>query len=474
MSITYTGILLNQVPTGFGTYTGITLINQDAYPLEYTISVSDTNLVGLSTADSKDGFLSNTIYISDTLQNSYSQQQSIITNLNPTESGVLYVLHKPFNNFKVGNQVSGYETATITINTKRSNGYDGDSIVAQITGQRTLTGQISSRVGSFYATKDYSSKNGTFLNFNWSVLNQDYITGFNLDISSVSNFSSLVTGIKYNLSQNTNSNDPQYGTFESFKDSSYSLLVANLNLSTDYYSRIQAVNLTGGTGVYTYCTGYTEYYPILDATGYSGLLSSPGSNLKLDPTGLYLTKQSDYESNFDLYSYILNANGGSVDFTKYTGINIKFSPATSTFASYISTDINNGAINFVPPSDQQLIFNTGINGIFRIELEFENIGVYGCGGDGLYWNADGSYTNPLNGGPIFNLSYVSTTDASDKEKRIDYYIYKDINSIFYAGPAGGKGWLIKNNTFNNDNAIRFDGLKINNLQDYNLQTISIT
>ena len=42
-------------------------------------------------------------------------------------------------------------------------------------------------------------------------------------------------------------------------------------------------------------------------------------------------------------------------------------------AIFESTDVTLGAINFIPKNNIQMAFNTGVGGIFKLELEFENL-----------------------------------------------------------------------------------------------------
>jgi len=54
------------------------------------------------------------------------------------------------------------------------------------------------------------------------------------------------------------------------------------------------------------------------------------------------------------------------------------------------------------------------------------------------------------------------------ERKFNYYIYKDVDSVFYAGAAGSKGWLITENTNETENKVKIAGSQITHLLDYNL------
>ena len=79
MSFYYTGILLNEVPTGFGFYTGFVLTNGGNFPVEYEVSISKTDLTGISSADVIGGEVPDkTIFISDSLENKYVDEESLV------------------------------------------------------------------------------------------------------------------------------------------------------------------------------------------------------------------------------------------------------------------------------------------------------------------------------------------------------------------------------------------------------------
>lgn len=476
MSVYYTGFYLNKVPTGFGIYTGISLTNSGNFPVEYTANISDTTLCNnlgnpLTSLDSLDGFLPNTLFISNDLNDFDSQNQKASQIVNPSESGVFYVLHKPFNNFAVGQNTTGYEKARLTIETVSSVGGADSPILIDITGQRIFTQPTPKRIGKFYTVKDYIPGSKVNLQFNWGIIDLDnYITGFKIQTATDTSFLSVIDTLEYPIQTNNSSDEPLYGGFDCLKNDVFQATVTNLEIGTTYYSRIQGLNVDGA-GPYSYATGYIEYYPTLDGTGYSGLVPSPGSNLKFDPTGLYLTKTSDNETDFDLFDFVYKANNNSTDFTKYTGIIVKFYPNTAPMAVYRASTTAKGAINFVEPNDKQLMFSVDGNNVFRMQLEFENIGLYGCGGDGLTWKPDGTFTNPQAGGPVFNIDNVAYVDTSNTERKFNYYIYKDVDSVFYAGAAGSLGWLITENTNETQNKITIDGNKITHLLDYNLLNV---
>jgi len=49
----YKGIELNETPTGFGMYTGLAITNSGNFPIQYSLSISDTILTGIDDGDKK-------------------------------------------------------------------------------------------------------------------------------------------------------------------------------------------------------------------------------------------------------------------------------------------------------------------------------------------------------------------------------------------------------------------------------------
>jgi hypothetical protein len=98
-----------------------------------------------------------------------------------------------------------------------------------------------------------------------------------------------------------------------------------------------------------------------------------------------------------------------------------------------------------------------------MQLEFENIKLYGFGGAG------GSIAGPgTKGGPIFNLDHVEYSDG----KKINYLVYKDCDSVFMAGAAGGQMWLVTDNTNEDKREIIIPGSTIEYLIDIDLRQIN--
>jgi len=466
MSIYYTGFYLNKVPTGFGFSTGLALINSGNSPIEYTIKISNTLLTGITSSDVLGGDVPDrTIFISDDLINSVSDNNSIVKTVNPNDSGVVFILHKPFSNYSLSppnGKHTGHETATITVKSISSLAGSDDDIIIDISGQRVFVQPQPKRIGKFYAVTDYLPNSQVNIQYNWSIIeSENYLTGFRIETFSDSSFTTPVSIATYEIENNINESEPLFGKYNSFLDKDYTITLENLSMNQDYFARISGLNVDS-SGLQTFVTGFTTYDPELDDTAFSGLTPSPGSNLKLAPQIFQISKISDVEQDFDLLKFLKDNNGGSLDFTKYSGAVIKFFPEKNVSAIYTATSNTKGVINFVVPNNQFFIFSTDATNIFKMQLEFENIKLYGFGGAG------GSIAGPgTKGGPIFNLDNV----VNDVTKKIQYYIYKDTDSIFYAGIGGGSALIVTDNTTSDTKTIIVPGSEINYITDTDLRFI---
>jgi hypothetical protein len=429
MSVYNYGVLLNSTPTGFGTYTGMAITNSGNFPVGYTVSISDTTFdASVNTSVAANGLVYNTLFLSDNADIFDTAVQSHQQTIKVSDSGVFYIFHRPFYTFASG-QATGIETATITINSISSAGDADSAISVLVTGQRATGYSIPESLGNFYAIKG-----GDNLEFHWqSITASNYFTGFRLQLSTNTSFSSLVSIPDYSVNTlngaNTENYLPVFGNYSGFLGEEYELTVAGLSYGQDYYARVCAINVTGGTGAFIYCTGYNSSNFEYDGTTYSGLHPSPGANLRYDATGLYLNYYSDYEQDFDLYSFIKKRNNNSDNFLRYSGVNVKLFPKTdrNEYAFYQASSTARGALNFEPPS--AFSYSTGVGGIFRLEVETENIRLYGYHGS----NATSATESPGNGGPIVKFANYNYLGAP-----VQYYMYKDVDSLYYAGAAGAK------------------------------------
>lgn len=459
MSVYNYGVTLNPVPTGFGMYTGIAITNNGNFPTEYSASISDTTFDGSVTAlTALDGNIYNTIYLTDDPINFDKSDQTSSKSVKVSNSGLLYVFHKPFNTFEPGMEGTGLEFSTITINSISSAGDADSPISISVSGQRIITHPTPSKLGNFYAIKG-----GDSLEFHWqSILSCDYFTGFDLDLSLNSSFSSLVSIPEYTVNDlrapNTDINYPTFGHYSGFKGIDYELTIDGLSYGQDYYARLRPINVAGGYGPYVYCTGYNTRSFKVNGSTYSGIHPSPGENLRSELTRLDIVYHSDAESDFDIFNLIVENNNNSTNFQRYSGVNIKFFPKSNNvqLSEFTASATDKGALNFIPDSSLgSFTYGVGVGGTFDIEIELENIGLFGHNGSAGLSLGNGSFSSPGNGGPILNFSPASYSDGATT-KSVQFHIYKDADSVLYAGAAGGNGVTVTENNDSN-NTTSFNG-----------------
>ena len=460
MSTYYTGKFLNVVPTGFGGYTGLVLTNSGNFGVTYSASVSNTTLISVPSSSIVAGSNTNTIFISNTKNSEDVNNNTAEISVDPSDTGVFYILNRPFTSFTAGNAVTGLEKATITIQSVSNAGDSDLPIIIDITGQRVFDNPTPTTIGGFYAVKNYTEASAYQLSFYWNTLSPtNYVKSFELALYADSSFSTLVNSYTYNVDLNGDPNKPRFGDYNGFVDTTFSHTISSLEIAQDYYARIRGVNFENENGPYSYPTGYSYSNPILTLTGISGLYPSPGDNLRSNATILNLTRNDEYEENFNIYQFMKQNNNNSSDFRLYSGVNIKFTSKTNDFCKYVSTTTASGGLNFVVPSSDNFRYSANGSDIFTIELEFNNIAVLGKGGAGLTWKSDGTYVDAKNGGPCLNFDAYTYNGRS-----IEFRLYKDLNSLFYGGPGGGKGWIITDESTNNLNQVKINGGQLDNIQ----------
>ena len=182
------GVYMNPVPTGFGSYTGVSIFNRSAKSVTYVAEMSETVLykagdVLLPEAEATNQNLYNTLFVSSGLTDVNTALNETTLTLGAGESGNIYIAHKPFNTFSSSAVAStGIETATLNILSESSAGDLDASINIEITGQRILDPLLPDKPGRFFAIESYDRTNKYALNFNWKLLSgQSFVTGFKLD-----------------------------------------------------------------------------------------------------------------------------------------------------------------------------------------------------------------------------------------------------------------------------------------------------
>jgi len=463
----YKELTLDTVPTGFGLYTGIKVVNSSIHNVDYKASISSTTLQGLS--DNDVNFFENTLFVSSEQEPDGNLYDAEIS-LSAGGVGYFYVLHKPFANFKSTATPSlGDETASLVIESSSEVGDVDSDIEIFVTGKRVVAFDVPQKVQSFVAQKIVTNSFYA-LDFNWSCDSPNsYITGFNLFLSSQANFSDNAFQSPYQIPVNTNSNssDPLYGNYKGLSGFDFSktiLTTDNLLGNQDpLYAKIVPVN-KGGDGNPSFCYGINNSFDKVPNNVLDGSFPTPGSDLKFVASELVLHIKVNALKNFDLLKFIYESNNNSYDFRRYSSITVKFSSATDEMG-VISSDIEGKpAISFIKP-EAVFRYNANSENIFKLNLEFENIKILGSNGRGVTFDSDRNPVAGVDGGDLFRFD-----NFDDGTKSFHYYILKDYKSIFYAGRGGGKGKIeqindSQENLFNGQETT-FDGLNLENFVNF--------
>ena len=458
-------VYMNPVPTGFGSYTGVSIFNRSAKSVTYVAEMSETVLykagdVLLPEAEAANQNLYNTLFVSSDLTDVNTSLNETVLTLGAGESGNIYIAHKPFNTFSSSAVAStGIETATLNIVSESSAG-DADALInIEITGQRILDPLSPDKPGRFFAIESYDRTNKYALNFNWKLLSgQSFVTGFKLDLCSDSSFSTPVKDSPYEIpiAKNLEFSEPDYLSYYNYGTIDFSYKVNELPTDGDLYSRIFAVNGLDANSDATFCTGFkSNILPFIDDVTYSGLHPTPGDNLGFGTDFLLIDYVVD-NNEVDLTTVLYENNGDSYDFTHYTGVVINFisSDANGIFSS--KKDV--AAIRLKKPENGSFSYSVNSSNKFNLVLNFDDVFVAGYNGRGANGNVAGE-----NGSAIFdfdNLNYGN--------KVFDYYINKDKASVFYAGLGGEQS--LKNNSNPATNVT--EGTKLDHSNLSNLDSVN--
>jgi len=439
------GVYLDQVPIGFGTYTGISLFNKSDKSIKYYAEMSKTSLYKgasndvLPDTDVIDDNLYDTLFVTNDLNNLILDDNKVNLTLAAGESGLIYVAHKPFATFLPGHESTGIENAILNITSQSSAG-DVDSLInIKVTGQRVIDSPVPTKPGRFFAIESYDELNKYSLDFNWQLIGGNaFVSKFKIDLCSDDVFSQAIADSPYEIPvvQNSESWKPDYLDYYNYGSRNFSHKISNLPIDSYIYARISAINLDDQASDYTYSTGFklnTPYF-INDVT-YKGLHPSPGDNLGFGTEFLTINKGIDQEYEIDLAEILYEANNNSYDFTAYTGVVLNFysnSNVPDSNSKIGSQTESVAAIRLKRPEGENFTYSVNASNKFNLVLNFENISVVGYNGKGAEWNGD-TVVDAENGGPIFDLDNLNYG-----AKIFDYYINKDKDSIFYAG-LGGDG-----------------------------------
>lgn len=412
---------MHEIPTGFGGATGVLVKNNSAYVLDYNIEIN---------SDSDNFYISR----DTTQEGNYNLQ---LADIRPNTVGSFYIMHKPL--LEASN---GDETCSVHIDSVSSLGDSDDAIIIDVTGQRIQNPPVPDNVGSFYAIKTRYSSNFS-LDFYWKfVTNNNYVTGFRLDLASDDTFSTVDSQFIEATYNESNTKMPSYGNYKGLKYIEHNKKIENLNLNSDYYARLVPINSLGNTGDAAYAIGFENIRDyILTDTVYSGLYPNPGDNLRFTASVLELEFNYDFYENLDLLDFIINGNEGSYNFSAYSGININFSPRNSEYLRIKTNKRDNIPlikrkapiyINKASLSDNALTFSSNPQNEFTITLNFKKTRVFG---DPDYYSETDN-----NNGAVFAFD-----DLSYGNVKCIYKINKDSQTFFYAGWSSDQSYYDENN-----------------------------
>lgn len=435
----YKSLTLNSLPTGFGLYTGVQVINNSTEKVFYAASMSPTTL-GIDEANVS--FLEDTIFLSsekNPTSSLYSQEMT----LDPAETGYFYVLQKSFNKF-TSNPAAGDEKAVLTIESSSEKGDEDLPIEIFITGKRVLSFEPSPVMKKFIARKE-ARNNDYSLNFEWTCDNADaYVTGFNIFLSENSDFSTNAFDSPYQVAveqNDTSVSSPLYGNYVGLSGVTFSKKItvplASGKSVSQLYAKLVPVNGEEEDGTASYAYGFSsssEDYnfsdKVMDGTF---AVTDEGSNLKFIPSVLKLNYSVDREENFDLMNFLYKSNNNSYDFSSYSGIDLSFTSANSEKGIIYSNDKNKAAISCKRPEETvSYSVDESNSNSFNLNLIFNNVRVAGYDGKGATFTAGGELkTDSENGGDIFNFSNLSVSP-----NKFNYYIKLDNGANIYAGRGG--------------------------------------
>ena len=476
----YKELTLNELPTGFGLYTGVQVINKSFQGVTYDAKLSSTDLGLTETQINNDiTFLEDTIYLSSekTPQGNLSEGQ---ISLDPAETGYFYILHKAFNNFKpTATATAGNETAKLTIESTSHLGDSDLDIEIFITGKRVVDLDVDpKRVKNFIAEKSYANSLYS-LDFSWTCEEPNsYVTGFRLHLASNSDFSTPIFDSPYEIPVGTNSSNlqPLYGSYVGLSGMEFSKKIdfnpAQASAQPAMYAKLVPVSPfddEGATDPITYTYGIEDGFSSNDFNQevVDGSFAQPGSDLKFVPGHLILEKDVyGGIEDFDLMQFLYESNNNSYDFSFYSGVTVRFFDSSNNQGFIKASTADKRAITFNYRDYFYYSVNSDDNNTFRLNLEFDNVKVLGANGEGATVNRmmpshssdqqnDISTTPPQDGGDLFEFDNFDTSNL-----KFHYYILKDTKSIFYSGRGGTRVRKITNServrTYINGSKLRFD------------------
>ena len=467
---------LSDVPTGFAIHKGVNIFNKGDSPCKYSVSIQKDLIQGLDVADQN-----NIITISENLFDPSVGIDKIDLNLNPNSSRKFYILHRPL----VGDSVAaGQETASITIESTAYNGDNDSDITINVTANRVTDAPSPPKPTAFYGVSNWNHSDGYSVTFNWDYRNEvAFVTGFALEVAEDSSFSTLVNNeVKYlPIEVNDSFILPTYGNYAGLSGENFSVKIENLDSNKSYYARIRSINHEGevDSNGYVYASFFKNTIPDLSDSQINSTIASPGEQLSfpkevLGPINVFVRQYNApidvlkllYDNNVDFFGQ------GSYNFSNYTGAIINFMPALGDSVGGIRG--SRGDDGYLPPlycrkpSEYSFAVNENDENSFKLQLNFNNVNLYGLGGDNSFSNG-----TPTDGSPVFDFDNLDYLDGG-VNKVFDYVLVKDIYSKFKAGPGGGATYFISDDSLDGLNNHRVFSNTPKYLDFYNLVDLDVS
>jgi len=454
-----TGVNIGDCLTGFGIHFPVTIINDGNSEVSYSFNVTNSTNFSLSNSS---------------------------ISLYPSNSGVLDIFYKPTIQGSVQDEISDI---TIDSLSTEDDSTDPSGIITIKATGRSIINITGGNPRSFRVVGGFSANDGPQFDFYWkhptgitgSNLRNYFITGYNLQISTVSNFASIAHAKQINIPSNTNLN-PKYASYYGFGEEDIFTSItkkdfSSLELDTDYYARLYT-STVNNTGVSVYASGVnskTQSLPSEIVVGYSG--APIAIKIEKQPLNVYI-QANQYSSTYDLDSKILSLLNNDTNMSFYSGINI-YLPENSVFRSD-NTDLpaiklngtylnftgsttllpnNDTVVNIYIPSTTTIAGQHGKGGKFKFN---NNIQINNAL-NGYTWqyynitedittqqtNTTQAYANQnqkdihdtSSGGPAISLKLQSNNASQGIRKDIKYKIHSQVGSRIYSGGGGTKAGI---------------------------------
>lgn len=436
-----TGKFIGECMTGFGINYPVKILNSGNSDVLYHITSSDSNF-------------------------EISNSDLIVSN---GGSGSFDILFYP--TFSV---TSGYETTLVTISSESVDDGSVDpsgDINLYITGHR-LVDTTGGHIRNFRALRNYDADNGLNYTFYWKpptgtgYLNNYFITGYQIEISTTNDFSSIVVSKQRSVEQNNFA--PRYSSYYGFPDEDIFTNISKYDngtqfeLNTSYYARIYTW-VDGVTGESVYATGIDDINTIVSNEVLTGNVSVKNDiRFTKRAIDVYVPPKIKYV-NYNLYNDLVEKNKGSNNFLYISGINV-YLPTQTTFSSTSDTNYCLNLDGLLKRFTGDATYGTNIN--IYLEETTNLLSYKGKGGDlknitpntniksyidniqSIYnSNSDPTCTDAKNGGPIFNFNIKSTNTSDQEITDLNYNVYQKFGSKIQAGGGGSKAsitWLYGN------------------------------